>query len=302
MAVGSALGTALAAVAAFSIICWANLTPSEQLRGPPLLIDRPAESGRRKVGHELGILRFCHNHGKWTEKQKNKFFVKFLEKLVKHFEGGKTKTKNCFEVTKRKQKQEWLRLLFLLGHRFCHYPEWMYAHCERVLDFSFPYLDWPVEQVRAFQLITPIFYVKTGQETWPSQNWPKRCGHRWKNCISGSADEKCSFLAKTHRIFAFSFPLLPTGGSREADCAHGRPLPACRRLGWPLAFVHGRRVLRLRRRSGFRHSRQRPGSEKNRKQFRLPNLHDFLVLMFVPLSPEMKGQFATQFQELLLFF
>ncbi|CAK5023152.1 unnamed protein product [Meloidogyne enterolobii] len=31
--------------------------------------------------------------------------------------------------------------------RFCNYPEWLYANCERVLDFSFPYLDWNGEQV-----------------------------------------------------------------------------------------------------------------------------------------------------------
>lgn len=45
----------------------------------------------------------------------------------------------------RKQKAPTSQQLGFL--RFCHHPERVYAHCERVLDFSFPYLDWPVEQV-----------------------------------------------------------------------------------------------------------------------------------------------------------
>uniref|UniRef100_A0A183BUQ7 Uncharacterized protein n=1 Tax=Globodera pallida TaxID=36090 RepID=A0A183BUQ7_GLOPA len=40
--------------------------------------------------------------------------------------------------------------------RFCRMPERTYEHCERVLDFSFPYLDWPMEQVENEKTVVRI--------------------------------------------------------------------------------------------------------------------------------------------------
>ncbi|KAL3082972.1 hypothetical protein niasHS_010774 [Heterodera schachtii] len=40
--------------------------------------------------------------------------------------------------------------------RFCAMPEGTYEHCERVLDFSFPYLNWPIEQVENEKAIVRI--------------------------------------------------------------------------------------------------------------------------------------------------
>ncbi|KAF7637247.1 hypothetical protein Mgra_00003214 [Meloidogyne graminicola] len=47
-----------------------------------------------------------------------------------------------FLYMKRKKLKEEIGLL-----RYCNYPEWLYENCERILDFSFPYLNWNSEQV-----------------------------------------------------------------------------------------------------------------------------------------------------------